>query len=105
LLFELEFAEALVAAVFVALCVALAAVVAAALVALCVGVVVAPLEAAGTVDGAAEVDGAAATAPLLIDPMPAIDRESVAEKFGGVMDITAPRPPSVPPAISSPRFI
>ena len=48
---------------------------------------------------------AAATAPLLIAPTPDIERESVAEKCGGVIDMTVPRPPSVPPAISSPRFI
>jgi len=93
LLFELEFVAGFVAG-FVA-----AALVAAALVALFVGVAVALLEAAGA------VDGAAATAPVLIAPTPPKDMESLVENCGGVMDMTTPSPPSVPPAIRSPRFI
>jgi hypothetical protein len=65
----------------------------------CVGVAVA-LELAAGAD-----DGAVSTAPLLTAPMPAIDREFVPDSCGGVIDMTAPRPPNVPPAISNPRFI
>jgi hypothetical protein len=97
--FELVVALEDAMAAFVATAFVLAALVAtafvlAALLALCV--------AAALVDATGVDDGAVAT-PIADEP--AIAKPLVVDKFGGVIAMTAPRPPKVPPAINNPRFI
>lgn len=72
----------------------------AALLALCVAVAL--CIAVALVDATGVDDGAVAT-PIADEP--AIAKPLVVDKFGGVIAMTAPRPPKVPPAINNPRFI
>ena len=89
--------------VAVALCVAVAFVGVAAAFFVATGLVVAP-----EVEDVEEDDEADAEEPVPVVPIadpPAMLIELVVDNCGGVIANTAPRPPTVPPAISSARFI